>query len=721
MDTKEEQTFAAHPLYAEFYDYACHIVKGNSALAEAVATRMFSRFMEGEHVIITLCQNQADGIGDFASQMFYAEKLKALFGNCANVRIEHISFITPEKLSAAGFIMGTRVPDYAMHPLVQRETPEKGRYDVYLTSRSKPEKNLRDLFSRADLLLNISTPLENVEALRKRFLPDSGLPPKTALVSSFQEYDQYFKGCSAHPGNPEMPVYSECYMGMKAGQTGIRFASEVIDAVSLEKSVNFNRLSPEIKQKMLGSGLTEDQENQYYSQNTFAVAYIKSPVATMNFIALALKGKGDVNMLIDANLIKNIQANPDFRYLLGKNGVSSIEINENNGSECISLCPGEKGRVLRIFNFNFRDIPEQDKRCFYGLADYIAGSGDTSATEVISTAVGNSHALPFPFFENPETKPIIIGCLMDVLEELCKKTETNHKELLSWLGLLAAGRKLSEDELLEIHGKKDKICKSWEILCKFLYRERNADLTFKNMLVTWLFQHLIRENHIQDLIDLAESLGPDFSPLESLSQLAVKSGNIEAIRAIQDKKLDHYKDYPFKQYSLFHLAVYSGDLAMLEFLCSRNDRESNAHLFNNPELFKIAKTKNFQEIMDWLEKMKRTHGPALPLRGGLDRACINSILAGIAEHPDDQENIAIAFKIIAKLKKASATLNDSSADLSTGERVVLNTGKGWLQDIYRENIAVINRALAEGYGKFFSTLRLPEEDSSPGNTSEPSL
>jgi hypothetical protein len=400
-------------LYKDFF-----IFQGrNPDEADSFASKMATLFSTvGSHNIVTLSMNLDDGIGDYVSQVYFIEKFKKLTHHLPNVNLKNISFVSDQKLQTARFVRENKISEESVYILKQNNNDESmSSYAniIGIPTSETQQNNLANIIYNADFLFNIALGLgvdqnsKLIPGLGYSFCPcyfeiDVQNLKKNLFIESWKQYsfENLFASIKISQSDPsyEGPVFSETPMGLSSNQKGIRFIDNISFAAKEDKSDLIDSFSSKILNDL--SSLKENQTLADYAlNNSFAVGYLQDISATALFVILACElspKKGDMNILINLSYFNSIKGEQSFIENIVALGFTQIQLSGSNDTIQLANCENKKRRILRLFDF--KGISDMDKGCFYGLAEMIAASGDTSFSELISaglTHLIDSTALPF--------------------------------------------------------------------------------------------------------------------------------------------------------------------------------------------------------------------------------------------------------------------------------------------------------------------------------------
>jgi hypothetical protein len=419
-----------NPLYQLYYDFFIH-QSGGGESADNFATEMQNLFTTvGNHNITTICMNLKDGIGDYVSQVYFIDKLNKISESIPNINMRNLSLISKQKLGIAKIIRNEMISEDTVLILDSSKTGTEDKVNIVGIPNKIQKIELDKILNESDFIFNIALPLEasnddvlsiakslNLDYKPCTFEIDTKRLKQDVMTASWLQYGFLNQNWRKEPKKiaPSYngPLFSQAAMGLHADQRGIRFIDTISSAVKKNKSL----LLQDLNKDKFKIPYEDTKIAEYIEKNAFAVGYLQHHQASRGFIKLACQTSlksGDMNALVNTDDFKSVQSDNDFIQALITAGFTHIELPESNLYFTLSHSDQEKSRTLRLFNF--KGVSEKDKTNFYGLAEFIAASGDTSVSELISSGLVNdedSAALPFfqPFLTGP-------GPLDSILREL---------------------------------------------------------------------------------------------------------------------------------------------------------------------------------------------------------------------------------------------------------------------------------------------------------------
>lgn len=148
-----------------------------------------------------------------------------------------------------------------------------------------------------------------------------------------------------------------------------------------------------------------------------------------------------------------------------------------------------------------------------------------------------------------------------------------------------------------IKNNRKSICEQWRNFCNFLHKDRNEKNHFDALFVTYTFNHLLKNDCVDQCIEMVKLLNVGFLNMESLLHLAIKSGKFEAVKKIIEAKIcDIDQPHSFNNYTPLHMAVHMNDSRVVKLLLE-NGANITCIDSNNLTAFNLAKTKKYQEVI----------------------------------------------------------------------------------------------------------------------------
>jgi ankyrin repeat protein len=605
MEHKSEIALNQTLLYKLLYEFSFSRTKSESK-AKFFAETMEGIFKFNEHQMVTVTKNFNDGIGDYTSQVYFIEKLTNLMAEFKNIRLKNISFVSKEKQPIAKIVRESKINEESVYVMGNGNSEQD--YSQKTSFIGVPDETeetlLSDFINNASMLFNIAIGLnlENnqlviqdrgggfVSNRELNVVLDYKIPAKSnAFVSSWTQYSFYSKEKSWLNDNYANlyidssyngPIFSERSMGIHDNQMGIRFDNQILGEIKKSENKLLSSLSPDFSNRVF-PGITNPQDQSY------AIGYLQSKSASQAFVLLATQTSPksrDMNILVNIDYFDlNNTEMVLFREKLKEMGITSIElIDKNKEIKTIELSENpENPRKLRLINF--KGISDSDKAIWYGLAEMVGASGDNSISEMMTAGLKDYQtSLPFPqqFITSNSS------CIRSILEEVKgfqDETGTSHQELCNYLNHLCSAT--TSDGAKEVSFKYDhqygeviknnrvKITQSWHQFCQFCLINRNEETHFNELLVSYLFHHLLIQPKfdVDQFKKLTEALGVNAFQNETLLHLAVKANNTSAAALILDNNLcDINQPHSFNGYTALHLAVSQKNKDMVELLIQKN-------------------------------------------------------------------------------------------------------------------------------------------------------
>ena len=110
MHHKTEIVLNEKPLYKLSYEF-CFSKTQSESEAKFFAKLMEKLFNSHEHEMVTISSNLIDGIGDYASHVYFIEKLTNLTAEYKNIHLKNISFVSKDKQSLAKIVRENKISE----------------------------------------------------------------------------------------------------------------------------------------------------------------------------------------------------------------------------------------------------------------------------------------------------------------------------------------------------------------------------------------------------------------------------------------------------------------------------------------------------------------------------------------------------------------------------------------------------------------------------------
>lgn len=585
-------------LYKLFYEFGLSIIHDEDK-AELFAKELDAVFKEHTHRIVTTSSNLSDGIGDYSSHVYFIEKITRLLAEYKNVDLKNISYVSAEKQPFSKILRENKINEESVCVLGNdNDDYDYSQKTSFVGVPNKKEKKiLSSLMNEADFIFNFAVGLTSGKEYKNQLgIQNRGawgglnpvrhaiIPAKNnAFAASWVQYsflsneNKNLNDDYASMGidfDYKGPIFSEYPMGIHKNQTGLRFDKTILATIKKNRNELLASLSDGFKKHAFNNINLQDQ--------TFAIGYLQSGSASHAFALIAIQTspeKRDMNILVN---LDHFLSCPEKNKLLFENGlrelgVTTIEfIKKDEIIEPIKLTENpENPYTLRLINF--KGISDSDKAVLYNLAEMVGASGDNSITEMVTVGLKPEQtSLPFPqvFITSNSS------CIQSILEEV-KDFETqtgdNHGELCMYLQYLIKQTSHPSYKLVQFHYDKEyaktiklnreKITKSWHKFCEFLYLNRNNDKYFNELLVNYVFHHLLTKNDLNTFMALAKMLGENAFKNETLLHMAVKANNRKAVAFVLKNKLcDINQRHPFNEYTVLHMAAFLENREIVELL-----------------------------------------------------------------------------------------------------------------------------------------------------------
>jgi ankyrin repeat protein len=436
--------------------------------------------------ILTTSFNVTDGIGDFVNQADYTAWLMQVFKPYPNFQIRALSLLEAGKYGLAKKLM----PDE-----MKKVTTVTVTSDSKLSDLPRDAKNffcehqinpnnpvIRELTTSADWVMNVARYFyfhPELEELLNQFRQD-------CFVQSRGEYGPLGK---KHADMEQKKIYYENCMGVKANEGGVKFYPE-IEAIceSAQSDDARSKLLATVENEKLRVALAGNEVGNYSQTHGFGFGYIQVPAYSVLFARMMVaKSKDkDLGATVITNLahFQSVADNKEFMRELKEDGYGEIQLLNNDGTVQKKISAGGGKKVLTLVEF--RGTSQQDKEKMIAMADMVAGSGNSSFSEMLS-------AKRLPFIQ---PIPHVKDFYRSFLSELAEHKIENDQLLRRYLELnLSENMKEAEiQELLKMVSDKninEKLLKAWQQYCQALKEKRNAYDDFIEMVTAFAIEKML--------------------------------------------------------------------------------------------------------------------------------------------------------------------------------------------------------------------------------------
>lgn len=432
--------------------------------------------------VLTVAHNASDGYGDFINQVDFGSWLIEAFEKYISFKVYGISILEakkfdlsiklmPPNVRANGVLKITTDADYPhTNPLEGPQNVlcgfEVTRGDQYFVSLD--DEYIKELLSQADFVVNVARYFWVEETTIGKFLQE--FDPRAYVISrgeygplGAKDKDKYGK-----------KIYYENCMGVLKEQAGIKVYPELMELClktdSEEKKYELLRSFE--NQALVNALLQEAKSDSYFQTHGFAFGYIQDQFYSILFTRLMIakmnaKTAG-VTIIAELSHFKDIETNAAFMAQLRENQFGKIVFINKNGEKKeieVSNATGHKELTL----VDFRGTSQSDKNKMIALSDMVAGSGNSSFSEMTSS-------MRFPFIQ-----PIrhVIHFYNAFIKQLETTQNEKAKELADYLKLLIQ-ENLKEDEIqMLIAMMMDEALLTfmhtvWQNYCSYLAQKHNA-------------------------------------------------------------------------------------------------------------------------------------------------------------------------------------------------------------------------------------------------------
>ncbi len=548
--------------------------------------------------IITVSENYADGIGDYISQLYFIKKLNTLFTNYENVFLKHFSFITSDKIKLAFTLKSEMYPQESVYILddfscsievISKNIESHSSIIIDIDKLRASKKSLtsypylKSIFSNCNFLFNIAICLEEI-AWMKELLP---LINNTAIINSWMEY-----GFHDNEQIRSLKIISEKSMGIREQDMGIRIDENIKQASNLDNNAKSNMLSA-LDNKILFNLISQDVNfvdyTNYLNTNSFVFGYIQDQNAARTFVRLAVhcnKKHGNLIAIVNTKFFIPNELDKDFIQHIKSSGFTDIKIEIDGKVEIIFLSEHDhEDNKKSLILINFAGTTAKDKICYLALAAMIAGSGDTSISEMITAAIGRSDndLAPIPFIQAISHKKGFYKHIIREIKIFSKKENIDCKSLIDYMKSMINKFQTINNEDKFIHfcdnvkNNDLNIRYSWNQFSNYIYHHRNEDDYFIGMIIRLICHSFMRENFNDQCITLFSTLEHPYLNGDSLLHDAILLQNQQIIAKLTD---EIYEDpfnimHPHNGYKAIHMACVTGNPDILKQLV-RSGADINA-------------------------------------------------------------------------------------------------------------------------------------------------
>lgn len=645
-----------------------------------------AHFADHKINILTMSHNASDGYGDFINQVDFGAWFIDFFSKYPTFKIYGISILEekkfpvgiklmPDNVKAKGVLQITSEQDYP------KTNPLEGPQNILCGFSVEPGKQyivplnvpfINQLLGEADFVFNAARYFWVEEATVGKFL--RYFIPQAYVVSR----GEYGPLGEKDKDSYQKKIYYENCMGPQDEQSGIKIYPELMRLCIEAKtdSIKSAVLETLENKNLLKSILSGDQPNHYLKTHGFAFGYIQNKDYSVLFarlmIAKSQNKEAGVTIVSELSHFNDIEKNALFMEQLKNNQYGKIIFIKNDGKEekVIDVPNANGGKVLTLVEF--RGTSQVDKNKMIALSDMVAGSGNSSFSEMISS-------LRFPFIQ-----PIrhVIHFYNAFINELKTTQKEKAEELANYFNLLIQPNLSEEDirKLISIMSDEAKLTEmsiTWKNFCMYLAEKRNeyddfleftsAFIILKNLeianktpnlvqaalddffkffpdgkIADTTLLHLVIERKLDVVFDFLLNVGKEFlnSPClyKKFTPLMVAAcyKNYDYVKALLNKNVSLYEQ-DSDGLTVIHQAVKSGDMELVKLLYSKNEDLILLKDKNGKTPLDYAIESENKEMLEFLVPFYSS----VNLETVIDTLPLNMMyLFGICKGPDDLMGIA---------------------------------------------------------------------------------
>lgn len=439
--------------------------------------------------IITTSFNARDGIGDFVNQVDFTEWLWNILNAYENIQISSISILEQKKFALATRLM----PEHARATpsVVVRRTENfplghvSSRSETILCDYNIDLNHpfLREKLAQADCIINVAR-FFWVEPSLCTLL---SLIPRRCFTVSRGEYGPLGR----KDGTNEAKIYYENCMGVRATETGIKIYSALAQRCAATQTLERKaQLLRNFDNTLLTKSLLNGESAVAYLNNHgFAFGYIQDKVYAIVFARLMIAKSADkqagITLVVDLTHFSTLVQEERLLKQLIESGYSNVKTINNDGTvkSEITLDSAIGNKTLTLVEF--RGTSPHDKDYMIAMSDMVAGSGNSSFSEMISSR-------RFPFIQPIRHVMHFYIAFIDAIKAI------DHPSAQALVAYLTLNIKLllSEEDIATLmamtQGRQyEEIMDAWRSYCAFLERERNAYHDMVEIITTFIVSKLL--------------------------------------------------------------------------------------------------------------------------------------------------------------------------------------------------------------------------------------
>lgn len=654
--------------------------------------------------ILTTSYNVWDGIGDYVNQIDFTVWLNNLFNDYKNIQVKSISILEEKKFILAEILMPDDLKKNGIL-MVRNEDDLKKNWaeldNIFLNEKIANRivannKEIINLINDSELVINLARYMHRHQELLA--ILDS--VNMTTMVQSRGEYGPMDKPYSYKSLEPKL--YAETCMGAEQGTAGLKFYKD-LQLMCNENKTDEKKviLAETMENKNLIEFITGSESSdalKYVKSRGFAFGYIQDSKYSHLFSRLMIAKSQDKQdgVVIIANLshFEKIEKDQEYMNYLKANGYTKIELVENDGKIKNKVIVGEEketGKTLTLIEF--RGTSQSDKEKFIAMSDMVAGSGNSSFSEMLSST-------RFPFIQ-----PIhhVRGFYNSFINQI-EKSNIPYGELLKEYLLLnincVASKKVdyfpeldqettqkNTENLIEIVSNKetvDKIMIAWNAYCNFLEINRNAYDDFIEIISTFTIQkslelnpglldslvafippnsviggytllHLCIEKNLPDLVNTliknypehidAKAMHKNYTPL----MMAARYRQYEIVDALLQSNASIYALDTDKLTIIDH-AVMKRDVKLITLLLNKitvfNDNTDESE----KSKYKLLSTLIKIHLNDYLKEASKTERVSGDILSSMNSTLLRSAYSGTGESTSNSKKIFSQKDYVQEIK-----------------------------------------------------------------------
>lgn len=455
--------------------------------------------------LLTGSYNLQDGIGDYVNQADFSAWLYEVVDRYKNIRVQSISVVEEKKFALAQRLMPENVK---RHGVLMIRTPDdipdshtSDMDNIFISYEAAMaglnSKLCRNIINNSEFLMILARYLhfhKETEMMLDQVKPETMVQSRGEYGPVLNEPYLYWDYDSGKP--LERKLYYETCMGAAEETTGMKFYNDLMDLCQRTRTVKEkSELLRQMENQQLYSVASGGDPDTFMDRQGFAFGYIQDKKYSLLFTRLMMAKSADkpegLTMVVNLSHFEDMENDENLMKQLRDNGYESVRLLRNDGSVANSISvnpentsgagPEESGKVLTLIEF--RGTSQADKEKLIALSDMVAGSGNSSFSEMISSG-------RFPFIQ-----PIfhVQMFYLSFINEI-DKHDIEHGDLLKQYLLLNIKQPLTETDVDELTRMvcddeiSSKVLIAWRQYGMYLEQNKNAYDDFLGMVIAFVIQ-----------------------------------------------------------------------------------------------------------------------------------------------------------------------------------------------------------------------------------------